>query len=493
MKSRFTRFVFAFVLLLGTSQIAQALTPKNRELLEKEFADRGAIVYDLYAPLGSVQVGVALIETGQPDWELLVLKASEQGKVETVLSEAYPKAQSNSHPFTLLYNGRHLLTYHAKETVDERGATRLQGDLVVRDIADKGDLKELFMLRQVVDLKFSSDGMKSETNLLWQPATHFLNQPGRLPHKYNYFRFVYKRGKGEYQIFHHLEPIPNATTEEYANFNNRAIIYYFRGLLVGASRLLEQAWNQSGYNPVVVQHNQDFVKGELNDLEAQVQLENAIPFDDALLYYWQGEFALCLQVLAAKEDQVGILGLADLDLVLTGLVLAQQRRWIEADRISLAIDSRGSDLLADYLCEMARIAGYQGLLEVEGTYLMALEVANADHPGYIAGVAGMLRRKGELAEAQRVLETYLRRPHDLSVNLLEPSRALYSLYLATTDHAGMEWLIAASLKAPLINLLGYANLVDYWDLSNALVEVIPEERERILMPKELLDRFGVTQ
>ena len=493
MSNTLTKFVFSLMLMVASSQAALALTPKNRELLENEFAARGAIVYDLYAPLGATEIGVALIEKGQPDWELLVLQVSPRGQVETVLSEAYPKAASNSHPFTLLYFGRHLLTYHATEQPDAHGTLHLQGDLVVRDITNQDQVNELFRLDQVVDLKFSSDGIRSTQNVLWQPAVHFLNQGGRLPIKYNYFRLAYLPRAGEYQLLHNLEPIPDASTEDYANFNNRAIIYYYRGSLEQASKFLEQAWNLSGFSPVVVQHNQDFVKGELINLEDQAQLESEITFDDALMNYWRGEYTLCLQELAAKEQKLGLARLSDFDLVLTGLVLAQQRRWAEADAISVVISQRESGLLADYLYELAKTAGYQGLPQVQESYLQALEVANPDHPGYIAGIARLLRQHGEPAEAQRVLETYLRRPHVPGVDLLEPSGELFSLYQAQGDQAGMEWLTTASRKSPLKNLLGYANLVDYWELDQALVDVEPESSAGIPFPKELLEHFGITK
>jgi len=470
---------------------AWAMSEANQKLLKEHYDGLGEVRYALFAPLGGPEIGAAVIGGtvlpggGVQGAQLWVMRVEKGGTLTTLLNEPLSTFTKRA-PFTFLLTGRHLLTYPTAEWVDGRGLSHRRGDLTIRNLEAEGGPKIVYQLRDVVDLSFQAGGALSGDNLLWQPVVHFLNTGARLPVRNVYFSLTLDSAKGEYKLSRHLTCLPDAATVDAANLNNRAVYCYSEGWLSDATRLLEQASVVSEADQSVISHNQAMIRSELTDLAEQGNLLPDRRFDEALMYFWQGDFAACLRVLDARRHT----GLGDDDLAMSGIALACVRRWPEVDRVTVELEHRAYAQLADYLAELVRVALRQGFFDVASTYLRALEAVDKRHPAYAALYATLLARMGNTADAENLLEQYLAAHPGGSVNAM-PRYQLFQLYKGRGNEAGCQTLIADALVGPVFDLMGYVELADYFDFSSALIPVPAEERERLQMPDHPLDQLEI--
>lgn len=490
--------------LLGAVAVLAAATPafatkkENIELIEKHFATLGTVKYQAFAPLGGPEVGAA--EIGGK----LVVVSVDGRSIKSLISEPF-SSTGNSADFCFMgEKGEHLLTYNATQFMDSQGQGHVRGDLLVRDLSQQGaavkgkatskaqsakdgtiasDAKVdvtgsgsgprvLFELRDAVDVGFKIGSWKFQDNFIWQPMRHFLNSGERLPRRSLYSRLMWDEVAKEYKLGHFLTPLPEAATVEAANTNNRAILFYRAGHLAEAAQLFSQATTQALTGQSVIAHNTGLVSIEMDDIAHQGRNLQGQAFDEALSLYWRGEYADALASLARRGDAV-----TEFDYALRGLALAQERRWPEVDettevlaRKALSSGGRGKGFYADYLGELVSIALLQGpkMQEVAARYLKALEATDRNHPAYVRGIAALMQRTGKTTETQKVLENYISiAPDDADVADLR--LMLFELYQDTGRPTAT--LIADAQRAPVLNIAGYVDLVDYYNLRAALGDV----------------------
>jgi len=488
--------LLAAYLLLGATP-ALAASKVNIELMSKYFGSLGTVKYQEFTPLGGPEVGVAEIGGAPapvkaktkvkgdpaaadsttdaapvevPGAHKLVAVKVDKGKVVTLLDETFTSGP-NGEDFAFIENAN-LLTYTAHPWTDPQGLAHQIGDLQVRDLTASGGPKVLFALKDAVDVGFKVVNPKFQDTLIWQPQLHFLNTGERLPRRFNYSRLMWDDAGGKYILAHFLTPLPDAQKVAAANLNNKAILYYRAGHLDEAERLLSEATTQALTGQSIITHNTELVSVEIDDLARQGRKMPDRPFDPALQYYWQGQYDDALAAISRRGDAID-----EFDLALSGLALAQARRWAEADKatdqlahVSLSATGRGKAFYADYLGEMVRIALLQGpkIGDVAERYLKALENVDRSHPDYVAGIAALMQRGGQLKQTQQVLENYIGiAPGD--VDLADLRLMLFELYQAGGQSTTA--LLADAQRGPVRNIAGYVDLVDYYDLRPALAKV----------------------
>jgi hypothetical protein len=464
-------------------QPALAINESNKQALAKHFTEQGTVVFDLYTPLGGPEIGAAVIDSSAPRLEVVEVKG--RGDFRTLLTLSMPQGLKRQ-PYTFLLTGQHLLTYPTVEWQDDHGVAHRRGDLTVYDLISEGEPKKLFELKGVDDLSFAPGGALTADNLLWQPSRHFLNTSATLPQKNNYARLVLDES-GSYRLLRHLVALPEAAIDDAANLNNRAIYFYGAGRLSEAARLLEQASQLAEGNQRQLSRNQALIKSELTDLAEQGHLVPDRPFDEALCYYWQGDFNACLRAMEGRS------AFSDEQLALLGLALAQVKRWSDADRATVELERRHVPFLADYLAELVGIARFQRFYDVAQTYLLALQVTDDKHPGYATNLSAMQVLAGDVDGAIRTLEGYLTQQVHSGRDLGAPRAALYELYAQSGNKAGCDRLVADALAEPHHDLSGLVPLVDYVDLSASMSDVPAEERDRIKAPSQPLDNIGFSE
>jgi tetratricopeptide (TPR) repeat protein len=474
--------VVSALAFIFSSTCCHAMSEANRDALQKYFEGQGTIRHAVYAPLGGPEVGVAEIETGGSSSRLQAVRMPKPGTFETIYTQALTSSPERS-PFTLMLQGRHLLVYAPTSWSSSSGATHKRGDLEIVDLTSEGGTKTLFGLKDVVDLQFAP-GTRDGEGLIWQPLPHFLNTGEILPVRHQYFRLVWNERDQTYELRHHLIPLPDATLVDSANLNNRAIIYYRAGLLQRAHEVLSEASQLAEEGQSLILHNNEMVDGELDDLSMQGQRMSGVPFDEALQFFWQGDFGNCLRILETRKYG----GFNDRDMAMLGLALAQERRWPETDAYSQELARRGYPHTADYYAELVRIALGQKNDEIFQRYLKALEAVDRTHPGYALGVANLYFRLGDANKGRDVLEAAMRRSATVLNDLSAVRLALYELYSQSGEGNEMTRLIADAKDGPIINLNGLADLVDYVDLRSALAKVVAEPGEDgIVVPDKPLE------
>lgn len=486
MRSGIAGLMIGLVVLGAAADRAWALDPDKRELMKKHFAELGSVKYELFAPLGGLDVGAVLLQgSGNAD-ELRVVKLQPSGGFNTVYAGSLTSAGlSGRQPFTFLQAGQHLLTYPTVAHKGPGGTTDELGDLTVYDLSGDGAARMIFTIPGLVNLGVQASGALSNDNIIRQPSRHFLNTGGRLPVKYDYFRLSFDSSIGQYRIYHHLTPMPNGMVEEAANFNNRSLADYYAGRMMDATRGLERATMLSETNQSTVYRNQDLIKSELDDLAAQSRFVKDRPNDDALLAFWQGDFNLVVRLIGARPEA----SRRGLDLAMLGIALAQLRRWPEADRITGVLAENRYEYLGDYAAELLKVAESQKLPPVIEIQLKALERFDPGHPMLEAALSRVLLRGGQSAQAEGRLLSYLSRNATSGRDLGPVRLQLYELYNQTADQAGMDRLVKAAMTGHGGYLRGFVALADYLDFRGAYTDVPLEERDRIKAPKTPLDEF----
>lgn len=477
-------------LWLAAGGAARAANIETQKALDEYFAKQGEVLLVVYPPITGPELGAALIAGKAAEGattapvQLVVARVAGRREVQPVLAEAMPAA-AGPPQFALLMNGKHLLTYGAAPWVDAAGRSHARGDLRIRDLEAAGGPKQLFELKDVIDLGLPSGSVQYSDCLLWQPKPHFLNNRGVLPVRNSYIHLSCNPEKGEYKLYQHLAALPDAEKVDSANLNNRALLYYRAGALTDAARLLEQAYALAEADQSVVAHNQTLVKSEIEELSRQLQHAESQTGDRALLYFWQGEFRLSLGALEPRQRE----GMTDSDAAMAGLALAQLDRWPEVDNLTVDLERRKAPFLAEYISSLVDIADLQNHPDISSTYLQALGAVGSDTPAYAAWYAEALDRRGRSAEAQFALEHYLATHPGGSVNAA-PRLKLCELYWRQGNRAGCDALAQDALAGPLTDLQAYAQLADFYDLSTARREIRPEG-DRIVAPDKPLDTFGI--
>ena len=92
-----------------------------------------------------------------------------------------------------------------------------------------------------------------------------------------------------------------------------------------------------------------------------------------------------------------------------------------------------------------------------------------------------------MASAQQLLENYVFTPANANRNLGEPRLELYRIYHRQGNTTGCERLEQDALAGPVTNLQDYAQLVDFMDLSAAMIDIPIDSSDRIKAPDEPLD------
>lgn len=476
-----------------TVQAAGAATEADVARLKEYFLGLGDIHYELYAPLSSPDqpVGGAVISNGESG--TLHVARVEGGRVGELLSVSLPELNRKP-PFTFLLTGMHLMVYPTREWADADGRTHRRGDLQIYDLVSAETPQQVFELKDVCDLNFQAGGALSTENLLAQPSRHFLNRLGMLPVKHEYCWLRLDLEQNNYELFQHLTALPNAATVDAANLNNRGILRYYEGRLMEASQLLAQADSVASADQSIIARNQNLVNSEMDDLGVQSDKFPEQRSDEALEYYWQGNYLGVLRVM----DTRGQYGYADYEAAIFGLALAHENRWRDADRFTAELERQQAPFLADYLWELAKIAygqsrpgGGDTHSEIGNARLLKLEVLDRQHPGYVVGLSRLLRQSGDLAQAEQVLEDYLANPANASRDLTEPRMELYELYNQRGYFTGCERLTEEALRGPLLDLAGYVKLKDYVDFSTALIDIPLDSSGRIKAPEKPLEVFEV--
>ncbi|MDQ3022818.1 MAG: hypothetical protein M3R04_00310 [bacterium] len=490
-----------FIALAGLAFCSPALatSKQNVERFVKHFESLGSVRYKTFAPLGEdllgtmfPEIGVAEIGEGSAS-KLVVVRANKGGKggIETLISEPFVSSGSGA-DFGLLAAGNHLITYTSQPWTDGRGVEHVRGDLQVRDLTSAGGVKQLFLLKDAVDVGFKIGSQKFQDNLVWQPLLHFLNGGERLPRRFVYNRLAWDEVSSGYKLVHHLTALPEAGTVLAANLNNKGILYYRAGHLREAERWFSEATTQATTEQSIVLHNTELVGVEMEDISRQGRKRPEQVYDEALMAYWRGEFDDALLQLSSRGASIG-----EFDYALLGLALAQQRRWPEVDgvterlaRKSLSPSGRGKQFYADYLGEVARIALLQGrrMNEVAGRYLKALEATDKGHPAYVEGIAELMVRGGQTAEVESMLERQI----DLApgdVDLMRYFTKLFTLYQSSGRSTSM--LLADASEGPLHNIGGYVDMLDYYDLRPALTDLQYQGENTIDVSGGPLDSFGL--
>ena len=467
---------------------AQAISVENRERLEKHFADLGTIHYELYAPLGGTEVGGVILDDGDGSGTLHIARVDNK-KVTDLITESVPDLEGRP-PFTFLLTGFHVLTYITRDWTDEAGRPHRRGDLKVYDIEPEGEdevvPRLLYELKDVCDLSFHPGGGMNNDNLVWQPSQHFLNDSRVLPVKNEYVQFSYDPEADEYYFLQHLTALDDAAEVDSANFNNRAILAYRDHRLLDASLYLKRANDIAQADQSIILRNQALINSEIADLEDQAERIPDRPADLVLQYYWQGDYSGVLRIMEARSGS----GYTDYDAAVIGISLAQEGRWPESDSVTEELSKRNPGFLADYHWELCQIANRQGYPEIAGRHLLTIEQLDRYHPGYVLGLYRLLNQSGEPEKARRLLENYVLQPQP-GRDLHEPRYELFQLYYREADQIGQDRLVRDSLSAPVLDLLGYVELIDYHDLSLALTEIPLDTSGRLVAPKHPLEVFDV--
>ena len=439
---------------------------------------------ELYTPFGGPEVGVAVYESaGQPRLEAAQLLGKHgKGKVTTLLSEALQGELSRA-PFTFMHSGAHLLTYTARPFVDAYGSPGQLGSLTIRDLTGEDGPQVLFELRDVANLQFQPGADSYGESFIWQTTPSFLNSGGRLPVKHSYARLLFNPVTKSYEMHQALAALPDASIDESARIlNNRAIIHYRLGRLAAASGLLEDAAIMAEVNQSVVLRNKALVDSEIEDFAQQSNVPGR-PFDEALMYFYQGNYKACLRILDARKAN----GYGPIDFGMMGLALANERRWPQSDRCTEVLMQQQVPFLAEYLGQLVEIARYEGFPEIAAAQLRKLETVAPSSPQFAAELATLMLETGDNQGAEKVLERSLNGKSSNLPALSPPRRVLFGLYQSRAYFDGSEDLIRDS-GSPLLDLAGYMDLVDFQDLSAAMQNVELERNERILGPQRSAGR-----
>ncbi len=478
------RNVILLMLVAGCCLLAApafAINDKNAAVLHEYFAGKGEVLYELNTPLGGPELAGAVIRTGGGA-TLIVAEVRERNECVELYTQPV-NADFKTPPFTFLLTGQHLFVYSTTPWTDTAGVEHAKGDLRIISLLPESAGTVVYELKDACDLKLEPGGALTPDNLLWQPAPHFLNKFGFLPRKSNYFRLTLDLDTGKYILGHHLVALPDAGTVDWANLNNRALLNYASYRLQDAKYLLEQATRVAEGDQSLIARNQQYVKSELSDLDAQRNMLPDWPYHEALESFWAGDFNAVLRALEARESQ----GYTPMDYAIYGLACAELKRWAKADEITIALERLNFPYMSDYLWEIAKIALFQDFPEVAYTYLLALQVTDPEHPGYVIGMAKLERLKGNLANSEQMLEQYLAAPGHSKYDLSEARLELFNLYYQRNFQAGCQRLINEAGQPPLVNIQGYVHLLDYIDYSTAMVELAVENSDRIKAPDQPLD------
>lgn len=485
--------VAALVAGIATLQVAWGATADDITRLKDYFQGLGEVYCDSYAPLSSPDqpVGGAVIATGETG--TLHIARIENGQPTELLSIPVPELDRRP-PFTFLLTGLHLMVYPTRSWTDADGQSHRRGDMRIYDLVSEDAPKQVFEIQDVCDLNFQPGGALSTEHLLSQPSRHFLNRFGLLPVKYEYCWLRYNPETNKYELFQHLTALPNAATVDAANLNNRAILQYYAGRLMDASLLLAQADSVASSDQSIIAHNQNLVNSEMDDLGVQADKFPDRPSDEALEYFWQGNYLGVLRVM----DTRGQYGYTDCEDAIFGLSLAYENRWRDTDQFTAELERQQAPCLADYLWELTKIAFSQSHPRPDDPHskigndrLLKLEAVDNHHPGYIVGLSRLLRQTGELTQSERVLADYLADPANAGRDLSEPRQELFMLYKQRGNAAGCEQLMKDALSGPVLNLPAYVKMKDYVDFSTALVDIPLDSSGRIKAPEKPLDLFKV--
>jgi tetratricopeptide (TPR) repeat protein len=449
-----------FGLCAGTAILAArpaaALTETNRETLEKYFRSKGEVRFELYAPFGGPEVGVAVYESGgRPQLEAVMQAGKGKGSTKTLLSEGL-SALPDRQPFTLLQSGAHLLTY----TPESSGSGR--GTLQIRDLSSDAP-KMLLEIHDAPNLSFQPGNSPGGESLIWQVKPTFLNEGGRLPVKHTYAKLIWDPAAQTYTVHQPLQALADDDTLEAANLNNRAIIYYNLGMLSEAAKLLDEAAMSAEYDQSVILHNKEHVDSEIEDFAKQSRMKG-VPFDDALMYFFQGEYAACLRIMKGRELR------SNIDVAMVGLALAGERRWPESDKYTEELFKRRADFLGEYVSMLINIARSQGFVDIAASQLKKLESADPKNPYFVAELARLMVHADDPAGAKRLLERCIYGYSTFSPELGPASQLLFDLCRKNLDTAGCERLTNFA-RQPMSDLQAYASLADFYDLSSAMLDV----------------------
>lgn len=467
-------------LWLAHASMAEAASQASRDTLDKHFAGLGKVEYVLYAPLGGPEMGAAVIRNGS----ILEMRVVElKNGTPTIRLSKHMDEYNGKRPFTFLLTGMQFLSYPTKSWTDSKGKRHDIGDLTIYDM--RGDSPEVvFELKNVTDLFFQAYGALTASNLVWQPADHYLNTPGIYPIKYNYFN-VHADETGKYEIVHHLEMLEDIGLVEAARYNNRGVFYYMRNNLESSVAAFGKANISTDRDQSVILRNTDYVKSEMTDIEYQTSHNPDDVVDDARMYYWTGQYQPALRVLETRQRRM-----TDSDYALSALCMANLKRWPEADNITAILKQRGVPWLGDFLADMLNIAELQGLNNVLEVQMHALEALDPTHPALAAQKARLLIFAKQEDAAQRLLESYLfgNRPNR---DVTEAAYELYGIYSNANDTAGMERLKRETLQGEMTNLKAYVNLHDYRNFDLVLEELQVDTTEWIKAPRKGLDDMTI--
>jgi hypothetical protein len=459
---------------------AAAATQAGREQLGKHFAGLGKVEYELYAPLGGPEMGAAVIRDGS-GIEMRVVEL-KNGTPTSRLSKRMDE-YNGKRPFTFLLTGMQFLSYPTKTWTSPDGKRHDIGDLTIYDM--RGDTPiVVYELKNVTDLFFQAYGALTASNLIWQPADHYLNTPGIYPIKYDYFN-VRADENGQYEIVHHLEMLEDIGLVEAARYNNRGVFFYDRNNLENSIAAFSKANISTDRDQSVILRNTDYVKSEMTDLEYQASHNPDDVVDDARMYYWTGQYQPALRVLETRQRRM-----TDSDFALSALCMANLKRWPEADNITAVLKQRGVPWLGDYMADLLNIAELQGLPRVLEVQMRAMEALDPTHPALAAIKARLLIFAKQDDAAQRLLESYLfaNRPNrDVSEAIYE----LYGIYFNASDSVGMERLQREAQQGELTNLKAYVNLHDYRNFDLVLEELQVDTTEWIKAPRKGLDDMTI--
>ncbi len=468
--------VLAFACWLAWTMPAAAVSEANRERLENHFASLGTVEYFLATPLGGPEMGAAVIRDGS-GFEMRVVEL-RNGQPVTRLTERMSH-YNGKRPFTFLLTGQQFLSYPTNLWTDSLGREHELGDLRIYDMTGETPVV-LYELKNVTDLSFQAKGALTESNLLWQPADHYLNQQGIYPIKYNYF-IVRPDDENHFSIFHHLDLLPDNGLVESARYNNRGVFYYLQGDLMNAIAAMSKANIITDRDQSIISRNMDYLKSEMTDLEYQASHNPDPIVDEARMYYWTGQYQSALRVLEVRQRHM-----SDTDLALSALCMARLKRWPEADNITAVLKQHGVPWLGDLLADLLTIAELQQLSSVLEVQLRAMEAMDPTHPALTAAKARILLNAGKADDAQRLLEGYLfaRRPNR---PVTEAIYELFGIYYNTGNTAGMDRLMNEVLQGELTDLSAYVNLKDYHDFSVVMKELAVDQTDNIKSPKNPLE------
>jgi len=126
---------------------AYATTTENQAALHKYFRAKGQIISETYRRSTGRRWGWrcwrqrprrrARYRRRRSLWWPRV---AGRGNPQEVLAEALPAAKGNPQ-YTLMMNGKHLMTYGTSAWTDSAGVARIRGDLRIRDLEAEGGIK----------------------------------------------------------------------------------------------------------------------------------------------------------------------------------------------------------------------------------------------------------------------------------------------------------------------------------------------------------------